>query len=351
MSGTARLRGVWENLARTDPLWAIVTVDGTKDGGWDVEDFRATGRYCVDRVRAAASGLGHPLGDRVLDFGCGVGRLSNPLAALGHTVVGVDIAEGMVLRADAANQHPERLRFLTYDGYTLPFADGEFDAVVSLFVLQHMPPPVQLRCLVELLRVLKPGGVLGIQLPVRAVRVEPLPVDRCSARIEVRDIPAALTPNEVAVLEVTVTNAGAGAWPIGQEIKLADRWWHPVHGPTDDGRCRLPSAVAPSERVTLRLPVTAPDVPGDYVLDVDMTQECVRWFGDVGSAAVRRAVRVRAQHDVPASGAPVGGAEMHALPVELLRAIAEHCGARIVGSVPDWRASEEWDSHFYVVLR
>lgn len=87
-----------------------------------------------------------------LDFGCGVGRLTVPLAQITGRATGVDISPGMLAEA----------RLHTTPGLT--FVDsipaGTFDWVMSLIVLQHVPPERGYGILRELLaRVSDTGGV------------------------------------------------------------------------------------------------------------------------------------------------------------------------------------------------
>jgi SAM-dependent methyltransferase len=72
-------------------------------------------------------------GRKTLDLGCGEGRLSNHLAGLGHTVVGIDRSPMMVEAARAA--YPE-IAFEVADAADLPFQDESFDCVVAFMSLQ-----------------------------------------------------------------------------------------------------------------------------------------------------------------------------------------------------------------------
>ena len=104
-----------------------------------------------------------PPGAEVLDLGCGTGEISSRLADLfpGARVTGVDILKVHIDYAAAryAALAP-RLSFRTGDGFALDFADGSLDLAVCRHMLQSVPHPE--RVVAELVRVLKPGGVLHL---------------------------------------------------------------------------------------------------------------------------------------------------------------------------------------------
>jgi SAM-dependent methyltransferase len=95
----------------------------------------------------------HARGRRALDFGCGAGRSTRFLKALGFDTVGVDIAAGMLAWArDADPGGDYRLGDLS----ALP--DGSFDAALAAFTFDNIPQKTEL--LAQLRRVLAPAGVL-----------------------------------------------------------------------------------------------------------------------------------------------------------------------------------------------
>jgi ubiquinone/menaquinone biosynthesis C-methylase UbiE len=100
-------------------------------------------------------------GDRMLDLGCGAGELAADLAHAGRRVIAVDVAQAALDRA--RRRHPELdLRLIALDG-PLPFADGDFDAVWSSEVIEHVADTA--RWLSEVRRVLVPGGRVLLTTP------------------------------------------------------------------------------------------------------------------------------------------------------------------------------------------
>jgi SAM-dependent methyltransferase len=167
----------WDKAGREDPLYAILTEPEARGGGWDEDRFFATGRTDVEdaleRVRAAGRTLGT---DRALDFGCGVGRLTQALAARFDQVDGVDIAPSMIAEADRYNRSGSRCRYHVNARADLSmFDDDTFDLVFSLVVLQHIPPELARGYVAEFIRVLRPDGLAVFQIAT-AARVKREPV-------------------------------------------------------------------------------------------------------------------------------------------------------------------------------
>lgn len=160
----------WERLAEVDAMWAVLTAPDQRGGGWDADEFFATGRAEIEQVLAVVDGLELPLErGRTLDFGCGVGRLTRALADRFDTAVGVDISEAMVGTARELNADVVGCEFRVNASADLrQFDDGEFDFVYSSLVLQHLPDRELVNGYVaEFLRVVAPAGLVVFGLPAR----------------------------------------------------------------------------------------------------------------------------------------------------------------------------------------
>src|ERR1700741_5325108 len=162
------VRRDWVRLGEEDPLWAGY-VDADKRGGrWEPEQFLATGGADVAASAAWLSELGAgPRWGRVLDFGCGAGRLTQALAEHADEVVGVDGSPPML--EQARQLAASRLcTFVLNESQALSqYPADSFDLVYSELVLQHLPEPVIDGYLAEFIRVLRPGGVALLQCTTR----------------------------------------------------------------------------------------------------------------------------------------------------------------------------------------
>lgn len=97
-------------------------------------------------------------GDKVLDLGCGNGRLYQMLAKKQVQYFGLDQSE--VLIKIAEQKFPEA-KFVVGEMSILPFANETFDVIYCVAALNHIPGrELQLKCLAEMYRVLKSGGKL-----------------------------------------------------------------------------------------------------------------------------------------------------------------------------------------------
>ena len=130
---------------------------------WDKPEIRGpnTSRFGTEAEMAAWKNFfSKELGEkrlRILDVGTGTGFLSLSLAEIGHEVVGIDLAEGMISSArKIADDRGLDLDLMVGDAESLDFDDDSFDVVVSRWVLWTLPDPE--KAISEWMRVLKPGG-------------------------------------------------------------------------------------------------------------------------------------------------------------------------------------------------
>lgn len=163
-----RTREDWTTLGAQDPLWAVLVTPQGRHDAWDRDAFLATGRAEVTdvlaRIRAGGWTSGH---GAALDFGCGAGRLTQALRDHFDQVVGVDFSEPMLERARELDAG-RRCEFVHNTSSDLTvFADDSFDLAYSSLVLQHIPTKIARTYLSELLRVVRPGGLVVAQVASR----------------------------------------------------------------------------------------------------------------------------------------------------------------------------------------
>src|SRR5690348_16767430 len=178
----------WDLLARLDPLWAICSRPGARNGSWSLDEFFATGEAEVAAVLALPDA--QPAQRRLaVDFGCGVGRLTRALAGRFERCVGVDASAEMVDQARRLNADVPNCSFEVGDLARLD--SGSVDFVYSAFVLQHLSSDVEIVDRVrEFLRVSAPDGAVVFQLPERLPARERLQLrGRLFARLRSLGVP------------------------------------------------------------------------------------------------------------------------------------------------------------------
>ena len=360
----------WDALGAKDAMWAVLTGPQAARRAWDPDAFFQTGvdeiAHALERVRASG---GEVARGRALDFGCGIGRLSQALAAQFEQVDGVDLAPSMIRQARELNRFPDRCRYHRNDRADLAiFPSATFDFVYSVITLQHMKPQYSRRYIEEFFRVSRPGGIVMFQIPAeptpmpeppRTRRAERLPHEAFRAAIEA---PAALhcAPGTAIQLFVMVRNESPHLWPCwGEEdgrlsVRLANHWRGRFGWPTlkwDDARMELPHDVAPGQEIEMMLQITAPTKPGRYILELDMVQEHVRWFAKAGS----RTARVKVHVDPAMREGVVEGLlsrmEMHGIPRPEVEALIAASGATLLAADDDDAPGAGWSSYRYVARR
>ena len=161
----------WEKFGRLDPYYGVLADEKFRSANIEEnrELFFDTGRssvaHILNQYRDHFADLPR---ERALDFGCGVGRLTFPLAEEFSNVLGLDISPSMLAEAEA---NAERLNvanaeFALADDL-LSNAPGEFDFVTSYIVLQHIPVRRGLPILSRLVGKVRPGGGFHLHISIR----------------------------------------------------------------------------------------------------------------------------------------------------------------------------------------
>ena len=168
MRALDRVRRQWTTLGEQDPLWAILSRPDKKNGGWDQTAFFETGVAEIQKVLSTAQSLAPIRFGVAVDFGCGIGRLSQALALHFDRVIGVDVAESMIRTAIQLNHLPDRCEYVHNVAPNLSvWPDESADFVYSTITLQHLIPALA-RCYIrEFFRVARLDASVVFQLPCR----------------------------------------------------------------------------------------------------------------------------------------------------------------------------------------
>jgi SAM-dependent methyltransferase len=360
-----KLQASWNELGQIDPFWAILSDPAKAGNRWDVSEFFETGKSEINDVMAYLRAVGVRPGDRrALDFGCGVGRLSQALCSHFAACDGVDIAPSMIELARKYNQFPERCRYHLNSHQDLRlFDDRTFDFIYCNIVLQHMEPQYATRYIAEFLRLLTETGVAVFQVPVQLSldrfreSTPSLPQSAFRAKLRILQAPVRIPAGSRRLLTVRVRNVSDCVWP-GMEnaegwVRAGARWRREPDGLLieDGGRADLLQPLHPGEEVDLELAITAPRSPGTFRLEVDLVQELVAWFRDKGSFATQTTVQVEESSASAEQDLLVPVIEMHGVPRETVEEIVAANGGEMVDVLEDRWSGRGWRSFRYCVRR
>jgi SAM-dependent methyltransferase len=174
-------RRFWDEKASENPYWYVSSFGSYKDR--DLAEFWASGaRIWADLKNA--TGYSPSRDHRVVEIGCGVGRLTRAIASEVRWVEAFDISEQML--AVAKELHLPNVAYHRTDGASLaPVGDGSADFVLAYCVFQHLPSKQILGgYLREMMRVAKPGTIIAFTMTPRTINDWLLPALRLRRRLK-----------------------------------------------------------------------------------------------------------------------------------------------------------------------
>lgn len=139
----------------------LAQIKSAMKASWMAGDFGQIAKYSAKTGEEFIARTSIKPGTRVLDVACGTGNTAIPAAKAGAVVTGVDIAPNLLEQA-RQRAEAEKLNLVVREGDAeeLPFKDGEFDLVITMFGAMFAPRPE--RVAAELVRVCRSGGQIAM---------------------------------------------------------------------------------------------------------------------------------------------------------------------------------------------
>lgn len=380
------LKKNWDEFGKQDPLWAILTDPTKKNNNWNPDEFFKTGDEEITSVLKSVESLEFPKSrKRALDFGCGVGRLTQALCPYFDECYGVDIAPSMIESARKYNRYGDRCKYYVNDSADLSlFEDNHFDFIYSKIVLQHIKPEYSKNYIKEFVRVLSPGGLLLFQVPSGLAPVESLNAledDAYKAEITLLEPLPNLNAGSKTTLRFNIKNISNVTWVSFVDsngkynINVGNHWLNESGRilVSDDGREPLPKTLEPMEDVEIALTVTVPEQSGTYLLELDMVHEQIAWFQNKGSQTLRIPVKVKSVSSktqdmghkilnlyhklVTFNGNPTSSPffvprmEMYGISKEMVMNLIDESGGKVLDVQQDFSTGQDWLSFLYCVTK
>jgi len=253
MDWNQRMREDWDRRAREDAERFIYTRDSASDAEDFVRSGEANYRQLVRPYLPILLG-GKPACDcRAVEIGCGIGRMTEWLAADFGFVEALDVSPAMIQAARQRLGHVPNIAFHSGSGSDLaPVADASADLVFSYIVFQHIPSRTAIEGYVsDAARILKDGGAFKFQLngdqtPAYLAHQRDTWLGEVFSEADVARMLAAagLTPiaSEGAGTQYYVVTAIKGAPPARSYVLPGEPWAAPFlmegFGPAVDGSWR-----------------------------------------------------------------------------------------------------------------
>lgn len=166
MSAFSKIESAYEKFGADEPFYAVLTEEKYKRKQLDQELFFSTGEDLIARQMQLIQDRGiHVSRANALDFGCGVGRLTNAMATYFDEVVGVDISSTMIANANQLKRRGNCSFQVNKRPDLTIFDEGQFDFIYSDITIQHIPAPESENYIRDFFRVLSPGGLALFLVP------------------------------------------------------------------------------------------------------------------------------------------------------------------------------------------
>lgn len=159
----------WEEFGKKDPYYGVISADKFRIDKMDdkaLEEFFKSGEdhinYLVEKTKIHLDSNFKP--QTGMDFGCGVGRCTFPMAQLCNSVVGVDISESMLAKAKkhAEKKSINNIKFISSDD-GLSNISEKFDFIHSFIVFQHINPKRGEKIVESMIERMNDNGIAAIQ--------------------------------------------------------------------------------------------------------------------------------------------------------------------------------------------
>ncbi len=161
----------WEKWGANDPYFAVLTLDKFHNKNLNKKlkaEFFASGQYDIGLTLKAVAKMDKSYAvNTALDFGCGVGRLTIPLARRSKHAIGLDVSESMLKEAQA-NVPPELLKKVSFIKLNdnLVNLPKNYNFIFSYIVFQHIPKKRGYAIANELLKNLDEGGFAALHFTI-----------------------------------------------------------------------------------------------------------------------------------------------------------------------------------------
>jgi ubiquinone/menaquinone biosynthesis C-methylase UbiE len=161
----------WTAYGKKDPYYGVLTHAEYKDENLTEEALQRFFQSGEEYISKLISLINKHFDEdfkpkNALDFGCGTGRLSIPLAQRADKVVGIDVSQDMLSEAtkNAEKFKLKNVEFKLSDDELSQVKGQTFDLVNSYIVLQHINVERGMQIIAKMLKILKPGGIGALQI-------------------------------------------------------------------------------------------------------------------------------------------------------------------------------------------